>query len=186
MLMEELFSSGVMTMGPSRTDPTRQVGVFTPEILAALPGIRAAEMEKIGWMGGEWAHENEVPATRFSPAYSDAGTSRFRMSERGDWLCSVGPDGKETPYITFDPFSRQWIYVLMRGAYGMLRSAEGWVDDRLVFTGEMTMLGPPRMWRLSIARDGENAFSLINEEPSQERTRDGEWIYIDRWEFRRK
>src|SRR5215472_8388397 len=129
--MEELFSTGVMTMGPSRTDPARQVGVFTPEILAKLPGIRAAEMEKVRWMAGEWRHENHVPPTRFSPAYSDAGVSRFALNERGDWLCIVGPDGEETPHITFDPFSRQWIYVLMRGAFAMLRSAGGWQENGL-------------------------------------------------------
>jgi hypothetical protein len=28
MLIEELFSRGIMTMGPSRLDPCRQVGVF--------------------------------------------------------------------------------------------------------------------------------------------------------------
>ena len=147
--MEELFSSGVMTMGPSRTDPARQVGVFTAEVLARLPGIRAAEMEKIGWMAGEWQHQNHVPAT---------------------------------PNITFDPFSKQWIYVLMRGAYGMLRSADGWQDKRLVFTGEMTMLGPPRMWRLTLTRQSQDEFRFVNEE----READGTWAYIDRWEFRRK
>ncbi|KAA6456882.1 hypothetical protein DYQ86_23810 [Acidobacteria bacterium AB60] len=124
MLMEELFSTGVMTMGPSRVDPARQVGVFRPELLATLPGIRAAEMEKIGWR----------------------------------------------------------IYLLMRGAYGMLRSAEGWVDGRLVFTGEMTMLGPTRLWRLTLTRDGDDRFSYVNEE----QTPDGAWAYIDRWDFTRK
>jgi len=164
MLMEELFSSGVMTMGPSRTDPSRQVGVFSPEILASLPGIRSAGMEQIRWMSGQWEHANHVPATRVSPEYTDGGVSRFGLSERGDWLCIVGPDGKETPNITFDPFSRQWIYVLMRGAYGMLRSADGWQDNRLVFMGEMTMLGPSRFWRLTLTREGDDAFTFVNEE----------------------
>lgn len=182
MLMEELFSSGVMTMGPSRSDPTRQVGVFTPEILASLPGIRAAEMGKIRWMEGEWAHENHVPATRASPAYTDAGVSRFKLSDKADWLCMVGPDGKETPNVTFDPFSKQWIYLLMRGAYGMLRSAQGWQDNRLVFSGEMTMLGPPRGWRLTLTRESDDAFSFLNEEPEP----DGSWAYIDRWHFTRR
>lgn len=169
-------------MGPSRTDPTRQVGVFTAEILAKLPGIRAAEMEKVGWMAGEWRHENHVPATRFSPAYTDAGLSRFALNERSNWLSIVGPDGKETPNITFDPVSRQWIYVLMRGAYGMLRSADGWQENRLVFSGEMTMLGPTRLWQLTIAREDDNAFSFVNEEQEP----GGFWAYIDRWDFTRK
>jgi hypothetical protein len=37
MLMEELFSRGIMTMGPSRTDPERRVGIFQPDFVAGLP-----------------------------------------------------------------------------------------------------------------------------------------------------
>ena len=182
MLMEELFSSGIMKMGPSRTDPDRQVGVFNMDFVGSLPAIRAAEMEKFRWLAGEWEHENLVPATQFSPAYVDSGVSRFALNERGDWICTVAPDGKETLHITFDPFSRQWIYVLMRGAYGMLRSVEGWQGDRIVFSGEMTMLGPPRLWRLTWTRDGVDDFSFVNEE----RIPDGSWGYIDEWRFKRK
>src|ERR1700722_12116839 len=109
MLFEDLFFSGIMRMGPSRTDPGRQVGVFNPEYVAARPALLASEMENFRWLVGEWEHENMVPATRFSPAYTDVGVGRFSLSERGDWLCMVAPDGKETPHITFDPFSRQWI-----------------------------------------------------------------------------
>src|SRR5258708_6274987 len=121
MLIEDLFSRGIMMMGPSRTDPSRQVGTFRPEFLSGLPALRAAEMEKFRWLAGEWDHRNAVPATRVSPAYNDAGVSRFSLCENGTWICNVAPDGRETPHITFDPFSRQWIYVLIRGSYGILR-----------------------------------------------------------------
>jgi hypothetical protein len=182
MLFEDLFFSGIMKMGPSRTDPDRQVGVFNPDFVSSLPAMLASEMEKFRWLVGEWEHENAVPATRFSPAYTDVGVGRFSLSERGDWLCMVAPDGKETPHITFDPFSRQWIYILMRGAYGMLRSVEGWKGDGITFTGEMTMLGPTRPWRMTWMRDGADKFSFVNEERTPDRT----WAYIDEWRFKRK
>lgn len=169
-------------MGPSRTDPTRQVGVFNPELISVLPALRAAEMDKIRWLAGEWNHENSVPATSVSPAYTDVGVGRFSMDARGEWLSLVAPDGKESPHITFDPFSRQWIYILMRGAYGILRSAEGWEGDRIVFSGEMTMLGPPRPWRLTLTRQGTDEFSFENEE----RTPDESWAHIDSWHFKRR
>jgi hypothetical protein len=182
MLMEELFSRGIMTMGPSRIDPSRQVGVFKPELIATLPAIRAAEMEKFRWIVGEWSHENAVPATNVSPAYTDIGVSRFSICEGGTWICAVRPDGREIPHITFDPFSKQWIYLLFNGAYGILRSSEGWVGDRVVFTGLMTMIGINCQWRLTLIRRGPHDFSLTNEEVAD----DGSWIYIDKWHFRRK
>ena len=67
MLMERLFSSGIMKMGPSRLDPQRQVGVFNPASVAGLPELRAAETEKFRWIAGEWNYENAVPATSVSP-----------------------------------------------------------------------------------------------------------------------
>ena len=83
-LIEELFSTGLMRMGPSRTNPQQQVGVFSPAAVAGLPALRAAEMEKFRWIEGEWDHENAVPATAASPAYADAGKSRFALDAKGE------------------------------------------------------------------------------------------------------
>ena len=182
MLMEELFSRGIMAMGPSRVDPNRQVGVFNPSYVSGLPALRAAEMEKFRWLAGQWSHENYVPPTRLSPAYTDIGSSRFSLCEKGTWLCYVTPDGKEIRQITYDPFSRQWIYVLLQGAYGVLRSAEGWRDGRIVFTGLMTMIGIDCEWRMSWTRYSDDRFAFVNEE----RGPDGSWVYIDEWKYERK
>jgi hypothetical protein len=188
MLIEELFSRGIMTMGPSRIDPSRQVGVFKPDYIAGLPALRAAEMEKFRWIVGEWSHENAVPATRVSPAYTDIGSSRFSLGENGNWICAVAPGGREIPQITFDPFSRQWIYVLTNGAYCVLRSSDGWIHtpagDQIVFTGLMTMIGINRDWRMTWTRKGSDEFSFINEERPADRP--GSWDYIDEWRFHRK
>ena len=63
MLMEQLFSRGIMTMGPSRVDPSRQVGIFNSEFVSTLPALRASELAKFRWLAGEWSHENHVAAT---------------------------------------------------------------------------------------------------------------------------
>ena len=182
MLMEQLFASGVMQMGPSRLDPARQVGVFNPAVLAPALALRAAEMEKIRWLAGQWDHENIVPATSTSAAYADVGVSTFSLCENSGWICAVGPGGRETPHITFDPLSRQWIYVLLRGAYGILRSAAGWTGDSIVFSGPMLMIGIDCEWRMTWTRQSHDAFSFVNEE----RAPDGSWLYIDEWRFQRK
>jgi hypothetical protein len=117
------------------------VGLFHSDFVAGLPALRASEMEKFRWLAGDWNYENDVPATRVSPTYTDVGSSRFSLCEKGSWICLVAPDSRETRHITFDPFSRQWIYVLMQGSYGILRSLQGWIGERIVFSGFMTMIG---------------------------------------------
>lgn len=182
MLMRELFSRGIMTMGPSRSDPSRQVGVFNRDLISSLPALRAAEMEKFRWLAGEWSHENHVPATPVSPAYTDTGVSRFSLCEKESWICFVAPDGRESRHITFDPFSRQWIYVLLMGSYGLLRSPQGWVNNQIVFSGPMIMIGIECEWRMTWTRLSDDEFGFVNEE----RLPDGSWAYIDEWRFRRK
>lgn len=169
-------------MGPSRVDPTREVGVFNSDFIATLPAQRTAEMKKFHWILGEWNYENAVPATTESPAYSDIGTARYTLSDDGAWLCHAGPDGRPIQDITYDPFSRQWMYVLLRGSYGLLRSTDGWQNNRISFAGSMTMIGINCEWRMTWTRMNDNQFHFVNEE----RDHDGSWIYIDEWRFTRK
>jgi hypothetical protein len=182
MLMEQLFSTGIMRMGPSRMDPRRQVGVFNPAAVSGLPALRSVELERFRWIAGEWRFENAVPATSVSPAYGDIGSARFSFNEKSNWICMMAPDGEEIPQITFDPFSRQWIYLLTKGSYGMLRSAEGWKGDSIAFTGLMTMIGINTEWRMTWTRQGPDRFAFVNEE----RVSDGSWAYIDQWRFQRE
>jgi hypothetical protein len=92
----------------------------------------------------------------------------------------MNPDGRCIPMITFDPWSRLWIYVLTNGSYGVLRSP-GWQDGRITFTGTMTMLGVTCEWRMTWSRQGRDAFGFVNEEQSS----DGTWAHIDQWFYRR-
>jgi hypothetical protein len=181
MLMERLFSSGIMQMGPSRVDPGREVGVFNPAAVAGMPAARSAALETIRWMAGEWNFENSVPATQYSPSYTDVGSMRLTFNEQTNWICILAPDGQETPHLTFDPFSKRWIYLLIKGSYGILR-ASGWEGNRLVFSGLMTMIGIDTEWRLTLVKDNPDQFSLLNEECAE----DGSWAYIDEWRFTRK
>ena len=182
MLMERLFSSGVMQMGASRVDPSRGGGVFNPAALTGLPELRAARMKEFSWIAGEWSRENVVPATTANPAYVDVGSGKFSLCEKGSWICMVAQDGRELQQITFDPFSRQWIYVLRNGAYGMMRSRDGWTNNQITFTGTMTMLSVECEWRMRWTKESDDQFSFVNEELSADRN----WEYIDEWHFRRK
>jgi hypothetical protein len=181
MLIEELFSRRIMTMGPSKNDPSRQVGTFNVEFVSKLPALRAAEMEKFRWLTGEWNYENAVPATRLSPAYVDAGSVKYVFCEKDNWICVVGRDGRQHRQITFDPFSQQWIYLLAEGSYGVLRSS-GWTGNEIVFTGLMTMIGLNCEWRMRWTKTNGDEFGFVNEEQLS----DGSWSYIDEWHYSRK
>jgi hypothetical protein len=71
---------------------------------------------------------------------------------------------------------------LTQGAYGILRSPQGWVGERIVFSGLMTMIGINCEWRMTWAKTGCDEFGFLNEERSE----NDSWAYIDEWRFKRK
>jgi hypothetical protein len=46
---------------------------------------------------------------------------KFLICEDDSCVCFIESDGRETPSVTFNSFSRRWIYMLLRGPYRMLR-----------------------------------------------------------------
>jgi hypothetical protein len=167
-VIEAMFESKVVRMGPSRHDPSRQVATFDPAGARALAAAREIELQTFRWLIGDWRYENPVPATRVSPAYCDVGVARFVPSADGAWICMATPDGRSLPLLTFDAWSRQWIYALTNGAFAILRSP-GWKGDQITFTGTMTMVGVTCEWRMTWSRHGSDEFGFTNEE----RTADG-------------
>jgi len=105
---------------------------------------------------------------RLSPAYCDQGLAAFAVSVDGMFICMVAADGRQVPLVTFDPWSRQWIYMLTSGSYGILR-APGWDGDRITFVGDMTMIGVTCGWRMRWTRNGDDAFAFVNEEKLDDR-----------------
>jgi len=178
--MQQLFERGIMIMGPSPQDPTRQVGIFNPAFLGALPGERNSKMAEMAWLAGDWITLNHVPATPANPAYTDPGTATLRLCENGSWICRVGADGRERPFITYDPLSKQWMYILAQGAFGILRSP-GWHGNQIVFEGRMTMIGVDCELRQVWTKISADEYRFVN----HDRQPDGSWSYADEWEFRR-
>jgi len=180
-VIEELFSKGVMVMGPSREDPNREVGIFNRERVAGFGAARKVAMAQMAWLAGVWSAENKVPATKRNPAYVDRLTYTYQVCENGSWICLVDGRGKERPHITYDPFSNKWIYVLAEGAFGILRSS-GWTASSIEFTGPMLMLGAERDVRQVWHKVSDEEFRFVNEE----RTASGEWVLTDEWTMRKK
>jgi hypothetical protein len=181
MLIEELFGRGIMVMGKAPDDPQRRVAQFNLAMVSEFPALRKAELEKMRWLEGEWNTVNRVPATKHSPGYVDRSSGTYKFCDRDHWICLVGKDGSERKHLTFDPFSRQWIYLLLEGAYGILRSP-GWSGNTIAFGGEMTMIGVNCILRQTWNKKSDDEFSFVNEE----RLEDGTWSYVDEWEMKRK
>ena len=180
-LIDAMFASGVVKMGPSRHDPARQVATFDPAAISALVAARDREVQTFLWILGEWDFENHVPSGCRNPAYVDVGRATYVRSDDGGWICIKMPSGKIVPLLTFDAWSQQWIYVLTNGAFGVLRST-GWTDNQIALTGTMTMVGVTCEWRMTWSRHGDDAFTFVNEE----KTTGGDWAYIDEWRYLRR
>lgn len=116
-----------------------------------------------------------------NPAYTDVSNGTYKFCEKSAWICLVDRAGVERRHITFDPFSRQWMFVMLEGAYGILRSG-GWIDNRIVFEGHVTLIGVECELRQTWTKASDDEFGFVNEE----RHADGAWGYVDEWEFRRK
>jgi hypothetical protein len=179
-LIDAMFASGVVQMGPSRHDPSRQVATFDPAAIRTLAAARERELQRFVWLVGDWRFENEVPAGRLNPAYTDVGRATYVRSEDGAWICSSQPNGKLIPLLTFDAWSGQWIYILASGAYGVLRSP-GWTGNSIVFTGTMTMVGVTCEWRMTWSKHSDDYFQFVNEELLL----GGGWSSIDEWRHTR-
>jgi hypothetical protein len=180
-VIEAMFESRVVRMGPARHDPSRQVATFDPLKVRALAVLRESQLQTFLWLIGAWNYENSVPATRVSPAYCDIGVARFVVNAEATWICMATPDGRQLPLLTFDAWSQQWIYALTNGAYAILRSP-GWNGEQIAFVGTMTMVGVTSEWRMTWSRNGPDRFGFVNEE----RTSDGRWANVDEWRYQRK
>jgi hypothetical protein len=180
-LIDAMFASGVVHMGPATNDPERQVATFDPVAIAELLAARDRELQTFLWILGEWEFENHVPAGLRNPAYVDIGRISYVRGDDRAWISIALPNGKTVPLLTFDAWSQQWIYVLTNGAFGILRST-GWKDDHIVFAGTMTMVGVTCEWRMTWSRRGPELFTFVNEE----KLPDGRWAYIDEWRYVRR
>ncbi|HME08139.1 MAG TPA: hypothetical protein VKG25_13875, partial [Bryobacteraceae bacterium] len=76
--------------------------------------------------------------------------------------------------------SKQWMYILAQGAFGILRSP-GCRGNQIVFEGRMTMIGVDCELRQVWTKISADEYRFVN----HDRQPDGSWSYADEWEFRR-
>jgi hypothetical protein len=85
--------------------------------------------------------------------------------------------------ITILANRNRWSPTCFAGSFhGILRSPQGWIRDRIVFSGMMTMIGIDCEWRMTWTKASHGAYGFVNEEFAP----DGFWECIDEWHFTRK
>jgi hypothetical protein len=176
LLFEQLFARGFMVF-----DARRNVAVVDPQVALGFASGRKEKMKEFQWLIGNWEAVNRVNATPTTPAYTDTYHYTYTFCDDETRISITGPSGKERPHLTFDPFSARWMMTFVEAVYGVLQS-EGWADNRIVFTGKLTMLGVDCELRHTIVRRSHDDFYALNEEKQPDET----WVMVDDFQFRRK
>jgi hypothetical protein len=131
----------------------------------APPGDR----ERIARLVGRWACHAHVFATPTTPERDakEPEHQHFELDPDGD-LASVDDTSAATPWRTmqfaWDGRARRWVQASVQSdAFGVVTSP-GWMGDRLILEGRMTIVGEPTWLRQTYVLVDADHYTLLNEE----------------------
>jgi hypothetical protein len=157
-----------------------------PELAAAL-GNPAPEMASLAWLVGSWSISARVLVEESAGAEgagkADHGTSEVRPILGGTWLeiADTYPEGnQDLGFVTYDLVHRRFQAVSL-DSFGnaVTTTGAGWDGDRLVFTGDVEILGEGATLRQIFVKTSDRSYAVINEE----RMPDGSWRTLDRYDY---
>src|SRR3569832_693475 len=159
--------------------------------LAAAPALAAAlgkpgpEMKSLEWMLGTWDVFANVQAGVHPPA-PEHGTSVWTAALNGTWIEQRDsyPGGtQDIGYLGYGPVTKRWTSVGIdsTGNAVVIAGARA-AADSFVFEGDVIIVGAHVHLRQTIARKGNDAIMLTNEE----RMPDGSWKLLDTYRYTRK
>jgi hypothetical protein len=145
---------------------------------AARAAQPSAERELFAFLEGEWEWELQIPATAVTPRREARGHIRFQRTGYG--ISAMRPGGDPIPFLIYDPFSEMWILVMAEPtAYGILAGL-GLRNGRVLFTGEMTLMGVTMRLRQTWIVESDSQIRLLSDEHI-----DGGWERVDEGSWRR-
>lgn len=152
--------------------------------LAKQLGHPAKEMKSVGWMIGTWDIATSVEA---QPGHvPEKGKSEVRLVLGGVWLeiRDTYPQGnQDISYLGFDPVSNRWITMTVDGVgNAVTNTAARWEHDKLVFVGDVTVIGEKATLRQTVSKTNDRAYVMTNEE----RMRDGRWVPLDTYRYTKR
>jgi hypothetical protein len=145
--------------------------------LAASLGSVPAEMKALDWLVGTW--EVRLSAVK-DP--QQVGTSEITRLWDGKWLQlrNALPGGiQDIGYIGYNPAMRQWQSVTIDNlGNANISRATAWERDRIVFEGDVVVIGLPAHLRQTVTRIGDREFHVASDELLA-----GTWRHIEDYHF---
>lgn len=146
-------------------------------------GKPAAEMAAVQWLVGDWDVEAAVAST--DGATPERGSSVVTPLYGGVWLeiRDTYPNGvQDLGYLGYSAAARRWSSVAL-DSYGNANvlDAAAWAANRLVFEGDVVVLGFVVRLRQTLTREGPDVYRLDNEEWVG-----GAWKLLDSYRYTRK
>lgn len=152
--------------------------------LAKQLGHPAPEMKQAAWMIGTWDIATTVEAEPGRAA--EKGQSRVSPVLGGVWLeiRDIYPQGnQDISYLGFDPVARRWVSTTVDGVgNSVTNTAPRWDKGRLVFVGNVTVIGEKATLRQTVAKASARAYTVTNEE----RMEDGSWRLLDTYRYTKR
>jgi hypothetical protein len=117
---------------------------------------------------------------------SDKGRSIIAYALDGTWIearDTYPAGGQDVGYVTYNPVTKRWIALGIDGTgNAVTTTATGWAGNRLVFTGDVTIVGEQVTLRQTVEKVSDTAYNVINEQ----KMADGSWLVLDRYEYRKR
>lgn len=152
--------------------------------LAKQLGKPAGEMASVAWMLGTWDIATTVDAD--PSRRSERGKSVVSPALGGVWLeiRDTYPQGnQDISYLTFNPATKNWTSTTMDGIGNAVTStARRWDGNKLVFTGDVVVVGEKAVLRQTVTRLGDRVYTVTNEE----RMPDGRWRLLDTYRYSKR
>ncbi len=152
--------------------------------LARQLGRPAPEMKQVAWMVGTWDITARVDAAPGRAA--EKGRSIVTPLFGGVWLeiRDTYPQGnQDVSYLGFNPATKRWSSTTIDAVGNAVAStATRWEGGRIVFAGEVVVVGEKATLRQTIARQGARAYTVTNEE----RMPGGAWRLLDTYRYTRR
>jgi hypothetical protein len=132
-------------------EPAKAPEAGKPEAAKMMPPKPAPEMAQLKLMQGSWKCSGKMEATPFSPAHAMETRVIGKPDLDGFWMV-VRIEGKKTKEMpmafkgvwsgTYDPGAKKFESTFIDNMGGLgVQSSTGWEGDKMVWSGEGTMMG---------------------------------------------
>lgn len=143
-------------------------------------------LESAAFLVGRWKQTSERFATPTTPGRvrMHDGFSEWKRVQQGHAFLFHNPGFPDTgvTYLFYDPYIERWAQVSIHTpAEWGVGTTSGWINNELVFEGEMRIIGDLSMWRNKLVKIDEDHWKYANDELQS----DGTWRAIDEHRFER-